>query len=68
MVHGTPVTVSTERVKLAYILNGTDSGTNTFNPAVDATPAVAALATLPQPVTRTTRSGRHVHFTDRFNI
>jgi hypothetical protein len=32
-----PVTVSTNRVKPAYMLNETDHGTTTFNPAVDTT-------------------------------
>jgi hypothetical protein len=57
-----PVTVSIDRVKPAYILNGADHGNYTFNPTVDATPAVA------QPATRTTCSGRHLHFPARFNI
>jgi hypothetical protein len=45
------VTVSTDRVKSAYILNGTDDGNNTFNPMVNATPAAAPPATPPQPTT-----------------
>jgi hypothetical protein len=62
LVRERPVTVSTERVKPPYILN------NTFNPPVGATPVVAPPATPPQSTTRTTRSGRHIHFSARFNI
>jgi cleavage and polyadenylation specificity factor subunit 1 len=62
------VTASTNRVKPAYILNGTDRRNNTFNPPVDATAAVAPPVTLPQPTTLTTRSGRHINFPARFNI
>jgi hypothetical protein len=40
LVHRRPVTVSTDRVKMAYILNGTDCGNNTFKPLDDATPVV----------------------------
>jgi hypothetical protein len=47
LVCGRPVTVSTDRIKLAYILNGTDRGNNTFNPPVEGTPAVATPATPP---------------------
>jgi hypothetical protein len=45
---GRPVTVSTDGVKPAYILNGTDCRNNIFNPLVNAIPAVAPPATLPQ--------------------
>jgi hypothetical protein len=51
LMHGRPVTVSTNRVKLAYILNGTDHRNNSFNLPVNVTPAVAPPATLPQPAT-----------------
>jgi hypothetical protein len=34
LMRGRPVTLSTNRIKLAYILNGTDSGNNSFNPAI----------------------------------
>jgi hypothetical protein len=61
LVRGRPVTVSIDRVKPTYILNGPDRG-NYFFPPVDLTPAIA------QPATRTTRSGRHIHFPVRFNI
>jgi hypothetical protein len=67
LVRGRPVTVSTDRVKPAYTLNGTDRGSN-FNPPFATSPAAAPSATPPQPSTRTTRSGRHIHFPARFNI
>jgi hypothetical protein len=38
LMRGRPVTVSTNRVKPAYIVNGTDCGNNSCNPPVDATP------------------------------
>jgi hypothetical protein len=44
---GRPITVSADGVKPAYILNGTDCGNNSFNPLVDATPAVASPAIPP---------------------
>jgi hypothetical protein len=53
LVRGRPVTVSTDRVKPAYILNETNRGNNP-NP-----PAIATPATPPQPPTKTTCSGRH---------
>jgi hypothetical protein len=67
LVHGRPVTVSTDRVKLAYILNDPNCGNNSNPPAI-ATPAIAPPATPPQPPIKTTRSGRHIHFPSRFNI
>jgi hypothetical protein len=63
LMRGRPVTVSTDRVKPAYILDRIYRGNNSFNPPVDATPA-----TSPQPATRTTRSGPHTHFPARFYI
>jgi hypothetical protein len=69
LVRGRPVTVSTDRIKPAYMLNETDRGTTTtLDPAVDATPAVAPPAATPPPVARTTRSGRHALFLALFNI
>jgi hypothetical protein len=65
-----PVTVSADRVKPAYILNGTDRRNNSFNTPVDSNPTVALPATPPLPATRTTRttrSGRLNHFPARFN-
>jgi hypothetical protein len=41
LVRDRPTTVPTDTVKPAYMLNETDRGTSTFNPTVDATPAVA---------------------------
>jgi hypothetical protein len=67
LVCGRPVTVSTDSVKPAYILNETNRGNN-LNPPGIATPAIAPPATPPQPPTKTTRSGRHIHFTSRFNV
>jgi hypothetical protein len=60
LVRRRPATVSNDRVKPAYILNGIDRGNNTFRPPVDATLDVAPPATQPQPTTRTTRSVRHI--------
>jgi hypothetical protein len=68
LVRRRPVTVSTARVKPAYVLNGTDRGNSTFNPPVNATPAVASPAIQPQPSTRPTCSGYHIHFTAHFII
>jgi cleavage and polyadenylation specificity factor subunit 1 len=66
LVRGRPVTVSTDRVKPAYILNDTDRGN--FNPRAATTPAIAPPATPPQPSTISTRSGRHIHFPVRLHI
>jgi cleavage and polyadenylation specificity factor subunit 1 len=46
LVRGRPVTVSTDRVKPAYILNGTDRGSN-FNPPAATSPATAPPAMPP---------------------
>jgi cleavage and polyadenylation specificity factor subunit 1 len=64
LVRDRPITVSTDRVKPAYMLNETGNGTATmtFNPAPDATPATAPHAEPPAPVAGTTRSRRHVRF------
>jgi hypothetical protein len=67
LVRARPVTVSTKRVKPAYVLNETNRGNNPNPPAI-ATPAIAPPATPPQPPTKTTRSGRHIHFPSRFNV
>jgi hypothetical protein len=69
LVRGRPVTVSTDRVKPAYMLKETGRGTNTnLNPAADAAPTATPHAAPPPPVARTTRSGRHVRLPARFNI
>jgi hypothetical protein len=67
LIRGRPVTVSTDRVKAAYILNKTDRGNNPNPPAI-ATPAIALPATPPQPPTKTMHSGRHIYFPSRFNV
>jgi cleavage and polyadenylation specificity factor subunit 1 len=67
LIRGRPVTVSTKRVKPAYILNKPNRGNNPNPPAI-ATSAIAPPATPPQPPTKTTRSGRHIHFPSHFNI
>jgi hypothetical protein len=61
LMHVRPVIVL-DGVKPTYILNGTDRRNSTFNPLVNATPAIASSATLPQPSTQTMHSGRHIHF------
>jgi hypothetical protein len=35
LVHGRPITVSTDRIKPAYMLNGSNCGATTSNPTVD---------------------------------
>jgi hypothetical protein len=68
LVRGRPVTVSTDRVKPAYMLNETGRGTTiAFDPAADATTATASHTEPPPPVAQTTRSGRHVILHARFN-
>jgi hypothetical protein len=47
LVRGRRVTVSNDRVKPPYILNGTDRGNNNFNPSVELTSAIAPPATSP---------------------
>jgi hypothetical protein len=70
LVRDRPITVLTDRVKLAYMLNETGDGTTTttFNPGRSTT---RRAATGPHPaVARTTRSepcGRHIRFPARFN-
>jgi hypothetical protein len=67
LVHGRPVTVSTDRAKPAYILNQTIRGNNSTPPAI-ANPAIAPPATPPQSPTKTKRFGRYIHFPSCFNI
>jgi hypothetical protein len=61
-VRGKPVTVSTDRVKPAYILNEADCK----NTPSDGCPASTVPSPPPTP-TQTTRSGRHVRFPIGFN-
>jgi hypothetical protein len=58
--------MSTDRVKPAYILNETNCG-NYPNPPAIATPAIAPTATPPQPPTKTTCSGRHIHLSNHLH-
>jgi cleavage and polyadenylation specificity factor subunit 1 len=58
----TKLLVSTERVKQAYMLTEADYRNNTHNPTSKQPPTTP----IPIPTTRTTRSGRHVHFPVRF--
>jgi cleavage and polyadenylation specificity factor subunit 1 len=72
LVGGNTITVSTDRVKAAYIFNEADSTRSDSNPAVTPPPPIAPPATPPttsppHPLPRTTLSGRHVHFLARFN-
>lgn len=69
VVRGQQVTVSADRVKPAYILEGTqhDITTNTGSPPAQphSSPATAVTPTTQAP--QTTSSGRSVHFPARFN-
>jgi cleavage and polyadenylation specificity factor subunit 1 len=67
LIRWRPVTVSTDRVKPAYILNDTNHGNNPKPPAT-ATPAITPPATPPQAPIKTTRSGRRIYFPSPFNI
>jgi hypothetical protein len=51
LVSGKPVTVSSHRVKPAYIFNEADCGNISFNPAANTTPATST----PPPAIQTTR-------------
>jgi hypothetical protein len=65
------LSVSTDRVKPAYILNEADSTPSDSNPAATpppiALPATPPTTSPPYPLPRTTRCDRHVHFPARFN-
>ena len=66
LVRDRPVTVSTDRVKPAYMLNESSHGTHTtFNPTTTATPA--SPATPPQLAAKATRCGRQIRLPARFN-
>jgi hypothetical protein len=72
LVRGKPITVSTDRVKPAYILHEANFKNTACNPVVKATPPIAPPATppatsSPPTATRTTHSGNHVHFLVCFN-
>jgi hypothetical protein len=58
LVCGKPTTVSTDRVKPAYMLTEANYWNNIHNPTSKQPPTTP----IPIPTTRTTRSGRHVHF------
>jgi hypothetical protein len=65
LAHGRTVTVSTNRVKLAYMLNEIGcQTTTTFNPTLDTTSAEAP----PLPIAPTTSSRRSIHFLARLKI
>jgi hypothetical protein len=66
LIRRRPVTVSTDRVKPAYILN--EIICRNLTPPVIATPVIAPPAMPPQPPTKTTCSGRHIYFPFRVNI
>jgi cleavage and polyadenylation specificity factor subunit 1 len=67
LVRGRPVTVSTDRVKPAFILNGTNDRSSS-TPSAAATLTTAPTVTPSQDPSRTTRSGRRVYFPSRFNV
>jgi hypothetical protein len=69
LVHGRPITMSTVRVKPAYMLNEPDHRTTTtFNPAAEATLATAPDDAPPPPIAQTTRSRHYVYYPTHFNI
>jgi cleavage and polyadenylation specificity factor subunit 1 len=67
LVRRRPITVSTDRVKPAYTLNGTNREMN-FTPPATITLAAAQPATPQQPPTKTTHSGHHIYFPACLNI
>jgi hypothetical protein len=69
VVRGRQVNVSVDRVKPAYILEGTqhDITTNIVSPPGQPHSAPATSVTPPTQAPRTTRSGRSVGFPARFN-
>jgi cleavage and polyadenylation specificity factor subunit 1 len=71
LVPGNTVTVSADRVKPAYIFTETSSTPSDSCPTATPIPSSAPPPTPPvtpppHPLSRTTRSGRHVHFPARF--
>jgi hypothetical protein len=64
VVRGKRTIVSADRVKPAYMLTETDYWNNTHNPTSKQPTTTPILPS----TTRTTRSGRHVHFPVRFNL
>jgi cleavage and polyadenylation specificity factor subunit 1 len=66
LIRGRPVIMSADRVKPAYILH--ENRRNNTNPPAPATPTIAPPSMTPQSSTKTTCSGRHIHFPSRFNI
>jgi hypothetical protein len=67
LVRGRPVTVSTDRIKPAFILNGTNYRSSS-TPSATATPTTGPTATPSQTPPRTMRSGCRVCFPSRFNF
>ena len=68
-MNGRPVTVSTDRVKPAYIMAETDSRTVTAQAPQEQTTQPATQSSTPSPpATLTTRCGRRVRFPARFNV
>jgi hypothetical protein len=63
LVSGKAITATTDKVKPAYVFNEAYFRNTVCNPAAKATPATSS----PPPAIRTKRSGRHVHFPERFN-
>jgi hypothetical protein len=63
LVRGRPVTVSTDRVKPAYVLNESNRGNNPNPPAIT-TPVSAPPARPPQPPRKTTGSGPLQHLSN----
>jgi cleavage and polyadenylation specificity factor subunit 1 len=68
-INGRPVTVSTDRVKPAYIMAEPDSRTVTTGPTPEQSSQPVLRSSPPSPPdTRTTRSGRHVRLPARFKV
>jgi hypothetical protein len=63
LVRGKPIIVSADRVKPAHIFNEDDSG---HTPSKSAASATLITILTPPSTTKTTHSGRHVHFPVHF--